>query len=98
MSLVEALNRVETGASPLNRRQTKAFAGFSAVLKSWRSSAANGDLASLFDQIVNQVEYHQHLERTCKEEWELPERTSSIGRLRNLLARRLVCPSLLSGS
>ena len=84
LSLIEALDKVETGASPLNRRQKKALAGVTEVLKSWRRTASKSDLASLFDQIMDQVEYQQHLERTCKEDWELPERRSSIIRLRNL--------------
>ena len=84
LNLIEALNKVETGASPLNRRQAKAFAGFSDVLKSWRSTAVRGNLVNLFDQIIQQAEYRQHLERICKEDWELPERRSSVERLRNL--------------
>lgn len=84
LNLVEALNKMETGASPLSRGQAKAFAGLSDVLKSWRSAAIRGNLVSLFDQIIQEAEYRQHLERTCKDDWELPERKNSVARLRNL--------------
>ena len=84
LNLMEALDKVASGASPLNRRQTKAFARLSDVLKSWRSRAAKGNLVNLFDQIIQEAEYHKHLERSCKEDWELAEREESLERLRNL--------------
>ena len=83
-SLIETLNKVKSGASPLNRRQTKAFAGFADLLKTWSSTAIQGNLVNLIDQIIQHADYHQHLERTCKEGWELAERRNSIKRLRNL--------------
>ncbi|MCE2473502.1 MAG: UvrD-helicase domain-containing protein [Anaerolineae bacterium] len=84
LNLFEALNKVETGDSPLNRRQAKAFAGFSDALKSWRESAVRGHLVNLFDQIIQYADYHQHLERICKEGWELAERRDSVKKLRRL--------------
>ena len=86
LNLIEALNKVESGASPLNRRQARAFARFSDVLKSWRSTAVRGNLVNLVDQIIQHADYHQHLERTCKEDWELAERRNSVERLRNLVS------------
>ena len=84
LNLIEALDKVELGASPLNRRQTRAFARFSDVLKSWRNSAAGGNIVNLVDLIIQSADYEQHLERICKEDWELAERKNSIERLRNL--------------
>lgn len=84
LNLMKALDKVATAASPLNRRQARAFAGLADVLKSWRSTANRGNMARLFDQIIQQAEYRQHLERICKEDWELTERRRSIDRLRNL--------------
>jgi len=84
LNLFEALNKVETGGSPLRRRQERAFAGLSDALKSWRSTADKGNLVNLFDQIIQDADYHQHLERTCKEGWELAERRDSVKRLRRL--------------
>ncbi len=84
LNLFEALNKVETGGSPLNRRQQRAMAGLFDVLKSWRSTAAKGNLVNLFDQIIQNADYHQHLERTCKEGWELAERRGSVKKLRRL--------------
>ena len=84
LPLSEALNKVKGGSSPLNHRQAKAFAGLADVLKSWRRIAIQGNLVSLFNQIIQQADYHQHLERISKEDWELAERRHSIDRLRNL--------------
>ena len=84
LNLIEALDKVESGASPLNLRQARAFARFSDMLKSWRSTADRGNLVNLVDQIIQHAGYHQHLERTCKEGWELAERRNSVERLRNL--------------
>ena len=84
LDLIEALDKVEYGASPLNSRQARAFAGFADLLKTWRSTAVRGNLVNLFDQIIQHAEYHQHLERTCKEDWDLAERRNSVERLRNL--------------
>lgn len=84
MDLMEALDKAATGASPLKRRQRKAFAGFAAVLKSWRINAAKGILGSVLEQIIREVEVEQHLERICKEDWELAERSSSVKKLRSL--------------
>lgn len=89
LNLVEALNKVESVASPLNRRQAKAFAGFADLLKTWRSTAVRGNLVNLLDQVIQYADYHQHLERTCKEDWELAERRSSVERLRNLASAAL---------
>ena len=84
LKLIEALNKVGTGDSPLNRRQAKAFAGFSDALKSWRESAVRGHLVNLFDQVIQYADYEQHLERICKEGWELAERRDSVRKLRRL--------------
>ncbi len=83
-NLVQALNKVSSGASPLNRGQARAFARCSDVLKSWRSTAVRGNLVNLVDQVIQHADYHQHLERTCKEDWELAERRISVEKLRNL--------------
>jgi len=84
LNLTDALNRVATGASPLNRRQANAFAGFAGLLKAWRSTAVRGNLVSLVDQILQDADYDEHLERKCKEGWELVERRNSVERLRDL--------------
>lgn len=84
LNLIQALNKVGSGASPLNHRQARAFARFSDVLKSWRSTAVRGNLVNLVDQVIQHADYHQHLERTCKEDWELAERRISVEKLRNL--------------
>ncbi len=84
INLAQALEKVSSGASPLNRRQARAFARLTDVLKSWRRTAARGNLVNLVDQIIQHADYHQHLERTCKEDWELAERRISVEKLRNL--------------
>lgn len=84
LNLNEALAKARSGASPLNRRQSKAFAGIADLLKTWRRTAARGSLVNLFDQIIQHADYQQRLERICKEGWELAERRNSIARLRNL--------------
>ncbi len=84
LNLIEALNKVKTGASPLNLRQARAFARYSDQLKSWRRTSVRGNLVNLVDQIIQHADYYQHLERTCKEGWELAERRNSVERLRNL--------------
>ena len=84
MGLVEALDQVETGASPVKRRQRKALAGCASALKTWRKNAAKGNLASVFEQIYRDAKYEQHLKRICKDDWELAERRNSVERLRSL--------------
>lgn len=84
LNLVQALDNAGSGASPLNHRQARAFARFSDLLKSWRSIAVRGNLVNLVDQIIQHADYHQHLERTCKEDWELAERRISLEKLRYL--------------
>ena len=84
LNLTEALNRVTVDASPLNRRQAKAFAGFAGLLKAWRSTAVLGNLVNLVDQVLQDADYDQHLERICKEGWELAERRNNVKRLREL--------------
>lgn len=83
-NLIGALDKVESGASPLNLRQARALARFSDVLKSWRSTAVRENLVNLLDKIIQNADYHQHLERTCKEGWDLAERRNSVAMLRNL--------------
>ncbi len=84
LDLFEALDKVEHGASPLNARQAGAFADFALLLQGWRSTAVRGNLVTLLDQIIRDAEYYQHLERICKEDWELAERRNSVDGLRNL--------------
>ncbi len=84
LTLSDALDRVKTGASPLNRRQQKAFVALADMLKAWRQSALIGKLVDLFDRISRQAKIPQHLERICKEDWELDERRTGVNRLRQL--------------
>ena len=84
LDLNEALDRVKAGASPLNRRQARAFAGFAKSLNGWRRLAAQGKLVQLFDHVQQQAQVPEHLERICQEDWELDERRQGVSRLRQL--------------
>ena len=85
LALPQALDALQAGRSPLNRRQTRAFAGFAETLRSWRRLAARGNLADLLDQIWQRSNIPEHLERICKEDWELAEREQSLARLRDMV-------------
>ena len=86
LDLSEALDRVKTGAAPLNLRQSRAFSALAKMLKSWRRMADRGRLVELFDHIHQQAKIPEHLERICQEDWELAERQQGVSRLRQLVS------------
>ena len=82
LALDAALDEVKRCKAPLKKRQSDAFKGFAKLLTSWRRTASHGSPLKLCDQIIEQSDYQKHLEKICKEDWDLAERRQSITKLR----------------
>ncbi len=93
LHFADALGKIAKGASPLNARQSAAFARFADVLQSWRRLVDGGRLVGLVDQIIQDTQFYEHLERISKEDWELAERSASADRLRGLASAAAQAPA-----
>ena len=72
--------------SPLPAAARNKLRGFAEMLMNWQELAKVGDLVAMFDAILAQTRYRQHLADTSKLTEEAMERAANLDELRALLA------------
>ena len=86
MRIGDALNHLfYDEPSPLSTTAKKRLGAFASLLMGWQELAKTGDLTALFDRILAQTSYRQHLADTSKLPEESMERGANLDELRALL-------------
>ena len=86
LSLGVALTKLATGqATELNQKIRQRFTEFAMMVLRWGEIASSGDLAMLFDVIVEDTGYNSYIDSISKLEEEAGERRECLNVLRNQL-------------
>lgn len=84
----QVLDQLRTGQpTTLSKRATRVFADFAHLLQRWQQVAEHDDLATLFDTVLQDVDYMMHLKAYSDDSEEFLDRQENVQELRGLVIK-----------